>query len=501
MTALSPARLLILTIAISLATFMFVLDYSIANVAIPYIAGGMAVAFDQGTYVITAFAVGNAIGLPVTGWLSKRMGQVKLLCLSLLLFTFFSWTCGASFNFELLVISRFLQGLSSGPMIPLSQTLLIRAYPESGRARALAFWSIIVITAPIAGPILGGWISYDYSWPWIFYINIPFGLFSAFIIWCYFRQQESSIEKEPLDGVGLCLLAISVSCLQFLLDKGEQFDWMSSPVIRICACVSLIGFTLLVVWSLMTCKPLIQLTLFQIRTFAISVVYIGVIYAIYFGSVVLIPLWLQSSMGYTPIWAGVAVAPIGIGSFIMGPFMGRAMKAYGISPLLFLCLVIFALSCFYTAYFDTHIDIAHVAISRGFLGSALAFFITPLFALSITGIAESNLASATGLFHFIRALSGGIGTSLFTTLWTRRSAFHHARLTESVTACSFETKTYLHQLAQTTQHAPSAFEQINQTVTSQSEMLGLNDCFFVMGWIFLSLMLLLPLTRSQKVRP
>lgn len=498
MTPLPPLRLLILTIAISLATFMFVLDYSIANVSIPYISGGMAVAVDQGTYVITSFAVGNAIGLPITGWLARRIGQVKLICLSLILFTFFSWTCGAALNFETLIISRFLQGLSSGPMIPLSQTLLIRAYPGEKRAGALAFWSTIVITAPIVGPILGGWISYDYTWPWIFYINIPVGIFSAATIWICLKKQESETGKEPLDWVGLLLLAAAVACLQFLLDKGEQFDWLRSPVIRTCASVSCTGFTLLIVWSLTTQKPLINLKLFQIRTFAVSVVYIGVIYAIYFGSVVLVPLWLQSSMGYTPIWAGFAVAPIGIAPFVIGPFMGKALIKYGVPPLLFLCLVIFALSCFYTAYFDTDIDIWHVGISRAFLGSALVFFITPLFALSIANMAESNLASATGLFHFVRALSGGIGTSIFTTLWTRRSAFHHARLTESTTVYSQETTTYLKGLSQAGFNPDQALDQLNQTLTTQGQMLGFNDCFFVMGWIFLGLLLLLPLTRTQQ---
>ena len=187
--------------------FMFVLDYSIANVSIPYISGDMAVATDQGTYVITSFAVGNAIALPITGWLTKRFGAVKLICLSLLFFTFFSWTCGYSPNFETLIVSRFLQGLSSGPMIPLSQTLLIMSTPPEKKNTALAFWSTIVITAPIVGPILGGWISYDYHWPWIFYINIPVGICSMIAIWLILKKRETPLEKPPADWVGLILLA------------------------------------------------------------------------------------------------------------------------------------------------------------------------------------------------------------------------------------------------------------------------------------------------------
>ncbi len=203
-------------------------------------------------------------------------------------------------------------------MIPLSQTLLIRITPPEKKNGAIAFWSTIVITAPIAGPILGGWISYDYVWPWIFYINIPIGLISAGILWFFLKDKETPIEKTPLDWVGLLFLGIGVTCLQFLLDKGEQYDWLNSSLIRTCSIISLVCFTLLIIWSLTKTRPLIELSLFKIRSFALSVFYIGVIYAIYFGSVVLIPLWLQTNMDYTSIWAGLAVAPIGIAPFLIG---------------------------------------------------------------------------------------------------------------------------------------------------------------------------------------
>lgn len=498
MTPLPRLLSFIITLALSTATFMFVLDYSIANVSIPYISGDMAVAVDQGTYVITSFAVGNAIALPVTGWLTKQIGAVKLICLSLLLFTFFSWTCGFAPNFQFLIVSRFLQGLVSGPMIPLSQTLLVMNTPPDRQNGALAFWSTIVITAPIVGPILGGWISYDYVWPWIFYINIPVGIVSAIVIWVILKDRDTPKQKGPIDWVGLCFLAVAVSTLQFLLDKGEQYDWLNSPLILTCAITSFICFVFLFVWSSKTEHPLIELKLFEIRTYALSVFYIGVMYAVYFGSIVLVPLWLQTSMNYTSIWAGIAVAPVGIIPFLVGPLMGKVMTKFGVPKLLALCFVLFAGSCFYTAYFDTDVDIWHIGFSRFLLGSALVFFITPLFALSLQEMPKEKLASATGIFHFVRALAGGIGTSIFTTMWIRRSAFHHAMVGENLTPYSPQTKSYLHSLKKLGLHGQKAYEQLNVFLTQQADMLSINDCFFFMGWVFLSLLLVLPLARTKK---
>jgi MFS transporter, DHA2 family, multidrug resistance protein len=488
----------VVMVALSTATFMIVLDYSIANVSIPYIAGDLAVSTDQGTYVITSFAVGNSIALPITGWLTKRIGAVKLICISLLLFTFFSWTCGAALDFQMLIVSRFLQGLSSGPLIPLSQTLLVMSNPPEKKNAALAFWSTIVITAPIAGPILGGWISYDYYWPWIFYINIPVGIASAAILWLCLKKRETPREHPPLDWVGLLFLALGVTCLQFLLDKGEQFDWFRSNLMVTMGVVSVISFTLLIVWSATTENPLIELKLFKIRTFSISVFYIAVMYAIYFGSVVLVPLWLQTSMNYTSIWAGLAVAPIGIAPVLLGELSGKLLTKYGHTLLLGVCFVLFSISCFYTAYFDTDVDIWHVAFSRFLLGCGLVFFITPLFALSVQGVPGPKLASSTGIFHFVRAMFGGVGTSVFTTMWIRRSAYHHATVGENLTVFSSQTTSYLDQLGTLGLHGQKALEQMNVTLDQQSDVLAINDCFFLMGWVFLGLLIFLPLGRTKK---
>lgn len=489
----------LVTFSLSLATFLIVLDYSIANVSIPYISGDLAVSTDQGTYVITSFAVGNSIALPITGWLTKRVGGVKLICLSLLLFVLFSWTCGMSRNIVFLVVSRFLQGFVSGPLVPLSQTLLILSNPPEKKRFALSTWSTVVVAAPILGPILGGWISYDFYWPWIFYINIPIGLFCAIVIWSLLRKRETEKESQPVDWIGLLLLAIGVCCLQIFLDKGEQFDWLRSNIMRTLITTSVISFTFLIVWSIFSPKPLIEMKLFKIRTYALSVFFIFVSYGIYFGSVVLIPLWLQTDMGYTSTWAGLAVAPIGLPPLLFTIIAGKLLNRFGPTVPLGIAFIFFSISCFYTAYLNTNVDIWSIGYSRLLLGFAVVFWVS-IFTLFLQDVSGPQLASATGIFHFFRAMSGAVGTAVFTTMWTRRSAYHHAVVGENLTAYSRQTEGYLDKLDQVGLSGEQGLAQLNVALNHQADVLAINDCFYFMGWVFLAILLFLPFGISRKKR-
>ena len=487
----------LLSIALSLATFMIVLDYSIANVSIPYIAGDLAVSNQQGTYVITSFAVGNAISLPVTGWLTKRIGSVRLITLSLLGFVLFSWLCGAAWNFQVLVTARFFQGLVSGPLIPLSQTLIITTNPPEKKHTVLAFWSTVVIAAPILGPTLGGWLSYDYKWPWIFYINLPVGIVSAIVIWTILKKYQEPTTREPLDWVSLVLLTIFVACLQVFLDNGEQYDWFRSIGMRTFFISSCISFVLLIGWCMTSEKPLLELRLFKIPSYAISVLFMGISYGIYFGSVVLIPLWLQENMGYTSVWAGLAVCPIGIAPLLFSNFAGKLIAKIGSVVPLSICFILFAVASFFTAYLDTDVSIYVVGFSRFLIGCALVFFVTPLFALNVRDVTDQQLPSGTGMFHFVRAMMGGVGTAIFTTLWVRRASYHHQILGESVTPFAPQTKLYFDQLSSLGFDANQSLAIANTTMNNQAAMLSLNDCSYLMGWIFLSLLLILPLGRRK----
>jgi DHA2 family multidrug resistance protein len=480
---LTKSALVLAAIAVSLATFLIVLDYSIANVSIPYISGDLASSIDQGTYVITSFAIGTAIILPTCGWLTKRLGMIRLIVLSLAGFTLFSLICGLSQNLSMLVIARFLQGALAGPLIPLSQSIIVRIFPEQKRNAALSFWSTIVVIAPVVGPILGGWICYNYTWPWIFYINIPTGLFCIAVIHALLKDFETPVEKTKIDTIGFCLLAIGTSALQFTLDKGQQYDWLGSQLIQFTVTVAVLGFVFLLLWEMQKEEPLIELKLLKIRSYTLSLIFIAVSYAIYFGSVVLIPLWLQEYMGYTPVWAGLVVAPIGIIPSLFSTAVGNWVKK--VSPLILLgiCFVLFALSSFSTAYFNTDVDVWHITLSRFLLGAAILFFLVPLFALSMQDLPAEKQPSALGLFHYVRAMVGAVGTSVFTTLWIRRSAFYHSNL-----AASFQMQPGW----------TDNWSLTNQFIDQQASVLALNDCFYLMGWIFLGLVGVLFFARKKK---
>ena len=275
---LTGSRLVLLTISLSLGIFMNVLDISIANVAIPTIAGDLAVSVDEGTWVITSFAVSQAIMLPITGWLARRFGEVRLYVISCALFSIISVLCGLSTNLQMLVFFRVLQGAVSGPMIPLSQSILLANYPEYRRGFATGLWAMTAVVAPIFGPILGGWITDNYTWPWIFYINVPVGFFSVVVTWILLTGRETAIAKSPIDMVGLFFLIVGIGCLQIVLDKGNDLDWFNSNVIVALSITSFISLCFLVAWELTEKNPIIDFTLFLHRNFTIGTIGLIVIF-------------------------------------------------------------------------------------------------------------------------------------------------------------------------------------------------------------------------------
>lgn len=308
---LEGAQLVIMTIALSLATFMQVLDSTIANVAIPTIAGNLGSSLSQGTWVITSFGVANAISIPITGWLAKRVGEVKLFLWSTTAFAIASWACGVSNSLTMLIFFRVIQGIVAGPLIPLSQSLLLSNYPPAKRSIALALWSMTVIVAPICGPILGGYISDNYHWGWIFFINVPIGVAVVLMTLQTLRNRETKTEQRRIDGVGLALLIIGIGSLQVMLDRGKELDWFSSNEIIILTIVAVVAISFLIVWELTDDNPIVDLSLFKSRNFTIGCLCISLAYMLYFGAIVLLPQLLQEVYGYTATWAGLASAPVG----------------------------------------------------------------------------------------------------------------------------------------------------------------------------------------------
>src|SRR6266498_4916539 len=375
--ALSGATLVLGTVALSLATFMNVLDTSIANVSIPAMAGDLGVSPDQGTWVITSFGVANAISLPLTGWLTQRYGQVRLFTASVLLFVLASFLCGLAPSLGLLILFRVIQGAVAGPMIPLSQSLLLSSYPKEKSGTALAMWSITTLVAPVVGPLLGGWITDNISWPWIFYINVPVGLGAAAVTWLIYRKRETGTVKLPIDGVGLGLLVIWVGALQIMLDKGKDLDWFHSGQIVTLAIAAVIGLALFIVWELTDRHPVVDLRLFRRRNFWTSTLAMSLGYGTFFGNVVLLPLWLQQYLGYTATMAGMVLAPVGVLAILLTPFVGRTVDK--VDPRVFAttAFLIFALVLFMRSDFNTEADFWTLLVPTIIQGAALAIFFIP----------------------------------------------------------------------------------------------------------------------------
>ncbi|MDY0071023.1 MAG: DHA2 family efflux MFS transporter permease subunit [Thauera sp.] len=492
---LQGAPLVLLTLGLSLGTFMQVLDSSIANVSLPAIAGDLAVSPSQGTWVITSFAVSNAIFLPLTGWLTRRFGDVRLFILSTLLFTLASWLCGLANSLPLLIAARVFQGAVAGPMVPLSQSLLLNSYPPEQKGLALALWSMTVVVAPVLGPILGGWITDNISWPWIFYINLPFGLLSAFITWTLIGKRSSQPIHSPIDTVGLVLLVLGIGALQVLLDRGNELDWFESGEILAYGLVSVVCLALLIVWELTDRHPVVELRLFAQRNFLVGTLILSVGYMVFFGNVVILPLWLQTSMGYTATWAGLAAAPVGLVPLILSAVVGKNLHRIDLRIWASFSFAIFAAVSFWNSQFTSHVSFEQIVLPRIVMGFGVATFFVPLTALTLAGIPARQLPSATGLSNFCRLLAGSFGTSLSITLWQRRDSYHHSVLVEHVSSLDPHALEALAPLAAPELETAAI---LNQIISKESLLMATNDISWLSGCFFAALIVLVWLAKPPQ---
>lgn len=495
---LTGASLVLGTIAVSLAVFMNVLDTSIANVSIPAISGDLGVAPDQGTWVITSFAVANAISVPLTGWLTQRFGQARLFLGSIILFVLASWMCGLAPTLPILLAARVLQGAVAGPMIPLSQALLLSSYPKAKAPMALALWAMTTLVAPVAGPILGGYISDNYSWPWIFYVNIPVGIIAAFITWLIYRKRDSAIRILPIDKMGLALLVVWVGCMQVMLDKGKDLDWFSSPVIVALGLIAIVAFVVFVIWELTATHPVIDLSLFASRNFTGGTIAISVGYGLYFGNLVLMPLWLQTTLGYTATNAGLMLAPVGILAVVLSPLTGKYLPKTDPRYIATAAFIIFAWVFWKRSHYTVGVDTYALMLPTVVQGAALAGFFIPLVTITLAGLPGHRIPAAAGLSNFVRILMGGVGSSIFTTAWDRRSELHHAQLTEQANSFNPAFNQSLDQMQSLGLTHDQALVAFNLSVNQQASTMGVNDLFYLSAGIFLSLIALVWITQRQR---
>jgi len=495
---LQGAELVLGTIALSLATFMNVLDTSIANVSIPAIAGDLGVSPSQGTWVITSFAVANAISVPLTGWLTQRFGPVRLFVGSILLFVIASWLCGLAPNIGMLIAFRVLQGFVAGPMIPLSQTLLLSSYPRAKAGTAMAMWAMTVLVAPVAGPLLGGWITDNISWPWIFYINVPVGIIAAAVAWSIYRKRDPGSKRLPFDYVGLTLLVIWIGALQIMIDKGKELDWFGSTQIVVLAAVAAVGFAFFLAWELTEEHPIVDLRLFARRNFLTGTLALSVAYGLFFGNVVLLPLWLQQYMGYTATWAGLATAPVGILAIIISPWVGKNVSKIDPRKLATVAFLGFGLVLVMRSHFNVQADFRTILIPTVLQGAAMAFFFIPLQAIIFSGLTPDRMPAAAGLSNFVRITAGAIGTSIFTTAWEDRAVLHHAELAERINHGNPAATAALSQLGANGYDPSQALATVNRMVDQQAYTLAVDDLFLLSGILFVALLVLVWLAKPAK---
>jgi MFS transporter, DHA2 family, multidrug resistance protein len=484
---LAGGRKAVVAVALALGTFMQVLDTSIANVSIPTIAGNLGVSSDQGTWVITSFAVANGVSVPLTGWLMQRFGVVRTFVASVILFTIASLLCGLAWSLPSLIGFRVLQGAVSGPMIPGSQALLINVFGAAKRHLALTIWSLTTLIAPIAGPLLGGYISDNYIWPWIFLINVPVGLLCGYICWVNLKSQETPTRKIAIDRVGLMLLVVWVGTLQIMLDKGKDLDWFHSTAIVVMLIVTVIAFVAWLIWELTEKHPIVDLSLFKSRSFTLGTVALCLGYGVFFGNIVLMPLWLQSYEGYTATWAGLVSAPSGVTAVLTSLVVGSLIRRFDPRLLAASSFALYAISYFMRAQLTADASFVAFMAPQLVQGLAMGLFFVTMLAVIFDRLPAEKIPAASGLSNFLRITAGSFATSLTTTMWDRREILHQSRLAEAanVYAPAFQHSLgQMHQLGLNDQTAAAA---MTQGLVSQSYLLSSLDLFYLSGWLCLAL--------------
>jgi MFS transporter, DHA2 family, multidrug resistance protein len=493
--AMTGPTLAITAVALALGTFMQVLDGSIANVSIPTIAGDMGVSADQGTWVITSFAVANSVSVPLTGWLMQRYGVVRTFVSAVALFTLASFLCGVAWNLPSLILFRIIQGAVSWPMIPGSQALLISIFPPARRGAALALWSMTTLVAPIAGPVLGGYISDNLSWPWIFLINLPVGAACAWLCWRNMKSRETAARKVRVDTVGFTLLVIWVGAFQIMLDTGKDADWFASPHILTLAIIAAIGFVAWVIWELTEAHPIVDLSLFRSFNFTMGTFVTCLGFGCFFGNSVLLPLWLQTHMGYIATWAGLVAAPSGMVAVLLTPFAAKLMSRVDARWTATIALAAFAVSFWLRSLYSADASFAALVVPMLVQGIAVSVFFVSMITITLNGVPMAQIPQATGLSNAARLSCGSFAAALTTTIWDRAASVHQTRLAEAVSTADPNWQAAMTGLQHLGLDLPQSVSALTRQFVDQAYLLAALDYFRGSAWMMILLIPLLWLTK------
>lgn len=428
----SNRRQFLAGLVLAMSNFMVVLDLTIANVSVPHIAGNLGITFDQGTWIITSYAVAEAICVPLTGWLAMRYGTVRVFMLAMAGFGIFSALCGLSPTLGALVACRIGQGLAGAPLMPVSQALMLRVFPPRRRPIAMAAWSMTLLVAPALGPIIGGYISDQYSWHWIFLINVPIAIVCVAVGAALLRPLETPTIKRPIDKVGLALLVFWIGSLQIMLDLGRDRDWFADPLIAGLGICAAVGFAVFVIWELTEAHPVVDLRIFRHRGFTTSVLALSLTFGAYFAGVVVIPQWLQLNMGYTATLAGVTTAFTAMAAIFVAPFVPKLMQS--LDARLLVCIAILnmeAMTLVRTGW-DLSADFTALAWPQLIQGLGMPLFMVPLTQLSLSAVETDEVASAAGLQNFMRTIAIAVATSVVLTIWGDHTRVATTRMAETL---------------------------------------------------------------------
>ena len=425
---LSGGKLALGAICLAMANFLAILDTTIANVSVSNIAGSLGTSTSQGTYVITSYAVAEAISVPLTGWLASRFGAMRVFVTCLIMFGIFSALCGMATSMNMLVLFRVFLGFAGGPLMPLSQTLMIRIFPKDKSHAAIGIWSMTTLVAPIMGLILGGILCDQFSWPYIFFVKTPFAIAAGLLCWKLLQQFETKATKSRMDLVGLVLLVVWVAALQIMLDEGKDHDWFESGRIVTLGIIALIGFVAFLIWELTERNPVVDLKVFRHRGYTTSMLTLSLGFGAFFGITVLTPLWLQIYMGYTATIAGYSTAMMGVLAIFLAPAIANLATKIDPRPLVFIGVLWLGLWTLFRSHANMDMTFWQVSLPMLFQGIGMPLFFVPLTAIALGCVMDREMDSAAGLMNFIRTLSGAFATSMVNTSWENQTRYVKAEM-------------------------------------------------------------------------
>jgi len=481
----------LIAISVMLATFMEVLDTSIASVALPHIAGSLSATNDEATWVLTSYLVANAIVLPASPWFSKKFGRKRFLISCIVIFTISSFACGAATSLGMILLARAIQGAGGGALQPLSQAILLETFPPDKRGMANAVFALGVVVAPVLGPTLGGYLTDTYSWRWAFYINIPIGIFAIFMIMRYIEDPEYIRNAKPgkIDGIGLGLLAVWLGCLQIVLDKGQEDDWFGATWIRWAVAALVVSLILFIIRELTHGNPLVDLRVFRKRNFRLGCILIALFGGAIYGLITLLPLFYQELLGYTASAAGWAVSPRGIGAILAMPIVGILTSKLDNRWLIASGFFMFGISSLRFGQADLQISQWSFLWAIILSGFGTGFIFVPLSTTTVAGLANEEIGNASGLYNLFRNVGGSVGIALVNTIVARHAQLHQNELVRSVTSSSITVQNQLHSLQQylqtqgfgTVDAMQRAYALIGRQVESQALLWSYVDDFRYMA--------------------